>query len=165
MAQFGAMAKTKTENQVFGDNNDRSIPEQIDFKEEKIKQISTGNAHSLALTENGEVYAWGLGTKGQIGNGETGKQNTPIKVEGLSNIKKVEAYKNISLALSNDGIVYIWGEDKSSLPMKLVLSDKIIDISGRLLLNRYGKVYETANLSSPLSEPKNIAKISCRNIT
>lgn len=160
MEQYGAMVKIKMENQAAGDSENRSTPEQIDFKEEKIKQISTGNAHSLALSENGEVYAWGLGTNGQIGNGETISQNAPVKVEGLSDIKKVEAYKNISLALSNDGIVYIWGEGRTSLPMKLVLSEKIVDISGNLLLDRYGRIYQTSNFNSPLSELKNIAKIS-----
>ena len=35
----------------------------------KIKKISCGEAHSLALTEKGKVYSWGFGSNGQLGLG------------------------------------------------------------------------------------------------
>ena len=49
-----------------------SIPTLIPFfrKEDiKIKKISCGEAHSLALTEKGKVYSWGFGSNGQLGLG------------------------------------------------------------------------------------------------
>lgn len=35
----------------------------------RIVQISAGWDHMLAVTVNGEVYAWGEGGKGQLGQG------------------------------------------------------------------------------------------------
>ena len=49
-----------------------SIPTLIPlFRKEdiKIKKISCGEAHSLALTEKGKVYSWGFGSNGQLGLG------------------------------------------------------------------------------------------------
>ena len=57
-------------------------PEIIDFsKETKIKQISCGSYHTLALTEQGEIYGWGDNRFGKIGCGKQNstKVNLPIK--------------------------------------------------------------------------------------
>ena len=36
-----------------------------------IKQVACGQMHTLALTDNGLVLAWGDNTKGQLGLGNT----------------------------------------------------------------------------------------------
>ena len=51
-----------------------SSPNQISIfskskKPENIQKISCGEAHSLALTNNGEIYSWGFGSNGQLGLG------------------------------------------------------------------------------------------------
>lgn len=38
----------------------------------------------MAVAASGKMYAWGRGTNGQLGTGETGDQNTPQLVEVLS---------------------------------------------------------------------------------
>lgn len=81
-------------------------------------------------------------------------------MDGLKNIKKVEAYKNTSFALDKNGIVYAWGEGYSTLPMKIIFSEKVIDISGNILLTENGKVYNVTNLTTPIGGLKNIARIS-----
>ena len=82
-------------------------------------------------------------------------------MDELSNIQKIEAYKNISLALDNNGIVYVWGEEYANLPMKVIFSEKVTDISGTLLLTERGKVYDISDLNNPIREFKDISKISC----
>ncbi|NLV95017.1 MAG: hypothetical protein GX031_10815, partial [Candidatus Riflebacteria bacterium] len=47
---------------------------------EKLRSVSAGAAHALALTERGEVYAWGLNSSGQLGLGHTTNINTPTLV-------------------------------------------------------------------------------------
>ena len=36
----------------------------------QIERVCCGNSYSLAMTGNGEVYAWGIGKSGSLGLGE-----------------------------------------------------------------------------------------------
>ncbi|XP_014678368.1 PREDICTED: RCC1 and BTB domain-containing protein 1-like [Priapulus caudatus] len=45
-----------------------------------ITQVACGSHHSLVLTQEGEVYAWGQNNCGQVGSGSTANQPTPFKV-------------------------------------------------------------------------------------
>ena len=142
-----------------GDNENKTEPTQV-VGLSNVKQIATGYSHSLALLSNGTVYSWGLGTNGQLGNGAESNSTQPVKVDGISNIVKIDAYKNKSIALDSTGKVYIWGETHSNLPMRVVFSEKIVDISGNLILTEKGYVYNISDLTQPISGLSNIAKIS-----
>ena len=41
---------------------------------------AAGGDHTLAIGSNGVLYAWGLGTDGQLGNGTTTSSSTPVQV-------------------------------------------------------------------------------------
>ncbi len=144
----------------ISNNENRIEPTQIPSLN-NIKAIASGFSHSLALSKSGEVYAWGLGVNGQLGTGDELNSNLPVKVDGISNIEKIDAYKNISIALSNDGKVYVWGEGYSTLPMRVVLQENVIDISGTLILTENGTVYDITDTSVAIEGLSNIAKISC----
>jgi alpha-tubulin suppressor-like RCC1 family protein len=84
----------------------------------KVTQISTGGNVSLALTQDGFVYAWGEDTYGQMGQGTTDTNvNTPVKVKGvggsgfLSNITKISCGGRHCIALASDGTLYAWGDN------------------------------------------------------
>ncbi|KAI7830474.1 regulator of chromosome condensation 1/beta-lactamase-inhibitor protein II [Gamsiella multidivaricata] len=47
-----------------------------------IKAISVGGNHTLALTQTGEVYAWGFGEMLACGNGEEEDVEKPLKLTG-----------------------------------------------------------------------------------
>eukprot|EP00854_Cymbomonas_tetramitiformis_P010660 gene10660-12607_t len=51
----------------LGDNTDREsfVPVRTVFAETFVA-VSAGETHSLALTDKGEIYAWGSNTRGQI---------------------------------------------------------------------------------------------------
>jgi alpha-tubulin suppressor-like RCC1 family protein len=51
-----------------------------------IVQIAAGWRHSLALTHNGQVYAWGNGSKGELGSGTLHSTNIPRAVEKLARV-------------------------------------------------------------------------------
>ena len=144
----------------IGNNDNKNEPTQISTLS-NVKEISTGYSHAVALLENGEVYSWGQGTSGQLGNGTEENSLVPVKVEGISNIVKVDSYKNMSIALSNDGKVYVWGEGYSTLPMRVVFAEKVIDISGTLMLTTKGEVYNISDTTKAISNFNSIAKISC----
>ncbi len=76
-----------------------------------IIKISGGVGHSLALKSDSTVLAWGLNTWGQLGNGGTNTEETPILIAGLANIINIDAGENYSLALRSDGTVWAWGNN------------------------------------------------------
>lgn len=126
---------------------------------EKIVQISAGASHSLALTENGKVYAWGKNDSGQLGIGYNVNQETPKLVKGLSKVEKVCTGGNSFLALIRGGNLYVWGSsivgqlglgedsgDENTPQLLTALnSEVIIDVSGQLghfvAIAKSGNVY------------------------
>ena len=105
-------------------------PYQIQFPSEKIKikKISVGERHSLALSSIGECYSWGLNDFGQLGLGKDKNEiignPTKIKfdvfdVDGHKYITEqkpifydIATGENCSLALgmfNNRQILYNWG--------------------------------------------------------
>jgi alpha-tubulin suppressor-like RCC1 family protein len=74
--------------------------------------LAAGNAHTLALKNDGTVWTWGNNSNGQLGNGTNGPgtdSNIPVQVPGLSGMTAVAAGNNFSVALKNDGTVWTWG--------------------------------------------------------
>ena len=73
--------------------------------------IEAGDTHSLAIGNNGTLYAWGLNANGQLGNGTTINSATPVTVSLPAGVTPVaiEAGDNHSLAIGSDGKLYAWG--------------------------------------------------------
>ena len=72
---------------------------------------AAGGDHSLVIGSNGVLYAWGLGTDGQLGNGTTTSSSTAVQVSlplGVVPVA-VAAGDDHSLALGSNGILYAWG--------------------------------------------------------
>lgn len=85
-----------------------------DFGGQTIEAISAGLDHTLAVTADGAVFAWGSNQEGQIGNGNTGGLNyfVPQAVSGAlagKRVVAVEASRERSVALTSDGQVFTWG--------------------------------------------------------
>jgi len=80
-----------------------------------IVAIATGGGnHSLALTSDGQVFAWGYNGNGQLGNGTTTSSNVPVAVTTTGalagkTIVAIAAGYYHSLAVSADGQVFAWG--------------------------------------------------------
>lgn len=77
----------------------------------KIKQISMGVNHTLALMEDGTVTAWGINDKGQLGLGNNTNKTSPTIISGLSSVKQVAAGMSVSFAVLEDGTVKAWGSN------------------------------------------------------
>jgi alpha-tubulin suppressor-like RCC1 family protein len=75
--------------------------------------IAAGTAHSLALGSNGQVYAWGFGASGQLGDGSTDNSSTPVTVSLPSGVavSSIAAGGSNSLALTTQGLVLAWGSN------------------------------------------------------
>ncbi len=77
-----------------------------------VVAVAGGNDHSLALTSDGAVWAWGDDHQGQIGDGTpVGAHFAPVSVEGLAGVVAVAAGTWHSVALEADGTVWAWGDN------------------------------------------------------
>jgi hypothetical protein len=74
-----------------------------------VVAVATGTQFGLALKSDGTVWAWGLGTSGQLGNGTTTSSNVPVQVSGLTGVTAIAAGGAFGLALEPDGTVRAWG--------------------------------------------------------
>lgn len=78
--------------------------------------VEAGVFHTLALTKDGEVWAFGAGTEGLLGNGSTASSNVPVQVGTTGamagkRIVQISATRHHSLALSSNGTVFAWGSN------------------------------------------------------
>lgn len=78
---------------------------------ETVVSVQCGHYHSLALTEDHQVYSWGWGVHGQLGHGNPEDCLIPQHVRYLMNsgVVKVEAGYAHSLALTESGDVWSFG--------------------------------------------------------
>ncbi|KAG5545887.1 hypothetical protein RHGRI_018144 [Rhododendron griersonianum] len=82
-----------------------------------VSNISAGHYHSLAVTSQGEVWAWGRNIEGQLGRGLLAPReswNEPKRVEGLDQVRVRAAFASgvISTAIGDDGSLWVWGKSK-----------------------------------------------------
>ena len=114
--------------------------------------ISCGSYHTLVLTLNGEVYAWGGNYLGQIGNGLqdlNGRALKPFKVDAFhgEKIKSISCGSSHSMALTENGRVFSWGSN----------------FFGKLGIENEEKVTDNYNVPKiiKLNDGINIDRINC----
>ncbi|EAR94877.2 chromosome condensation regulator RCC1 repeat protein (macronuclear) [Tetrahymena thermophila SB210] len=116
------------ENQLFswGRNNEGQLglgnlqaqclysPQQIQF-DKKIVNVFSGWNHSFFITKQNELYSFGSGLYGQLGQGKCENSITPDKVlyhEKDQKIIKIACGETHSLLLSEQGQVFACGENQ-----------------------------------------------------
>eukprot|EP00066_Takifugu_rubripes_P023536 XP_011612802.1 PREDICTED: E3 ubiquitin-protein ligase HERC2-like isoform X3 [Takifugu rubripes] len=98
-----------------GSSEDQTTPMLVTaLKGLKVVDVAcgSGDAQTLAVTENGQVWSWGDGDYGKLGRGGSDGCKTPKLVEKLQDldIVKVCCGSQFSVALTKDGQVYTWGK-------------------------------------------------------
>jgi alpha-tubulin suppressor-like RCC1 family protein len=75
-----------------------------------IVAIAAGNASSMALDSSGNVWTWGVGDNGVLGQGNTTNHiNSAVEVSGLPQIVAIAEADNTDVALDVNGNVWGWG--------------------------------------------------------
>ncbi|HEY3273728.1 MAG TPA: hypothetical protein VGJ92_08205, partial [Methanocella sp.] len=74
-----------------------------------VKAVAVGGSYTLALKNDGTVWAWGDNTWGQLGDGTTKDHLEPAQVHGLSHVKAIAAGYGQNVALLDNGTVWAWG--------------------------------------------------------
>ncbi len=141
-----------------GTNTTSSAPVQVLTETGKLTNIVDIGAEELcvvAVNSSGEVYTWGRVYSGSSST----NNNIAKKVEGLSDIVKVESFANVFYAVSSDGNVYAWGKGYSDIT-HIETNEKIIDVQGNLILGEKGKVYLIDSPTQPIDYISNISSIA-----
>ena len=83
-----------------------SMPIQI---MENIKRVSSGVNYIMAITNDGDIWAWGANQFGQLGDGTIENRISPIFI--MNNVAYVSAGVNHTLAIRKDGSLWSWGNN------------------------------------------------------
>ncbi|KAG8386684.1 hypothetical protein BUALT_Bualt03G0174600 [Buddleja alternifolia] len=85
-----------------------------------VSSVAAGHYHSLAVTSQGHVWAWGrnnelqLGRRGSSTTFSSEMWNKPQKIEGFTQVRVQAAIASgvISAAIGDDGSLWVWGKSK-----------------------------------------------------
>ncbi|EFA86155.1 regulator of chromosome condensation domain-containing protein [Heterostelium album PN500] len=101
----------------LGDNTtNRYVPTLIPFFHEngiRVTQVSAGGAHSMVLTDEGQVYTWGCGENGKLGHNSETNSNIPQLVKSLA---------------KRNAILIAAGIDTSMVRCSIATTSSLIDV-------------------------------------
>ncbi|GJM95875.1 hypothetical protein PR202_ga12658 [Eleusine coracana subsp. coracana] len=119
----------------------------------KIVRVSCGEYHTAAISENGEVYTWGLGSMGQLGHcslQSADKELIPRRVVALDGIivQDVSCGGVHSCAVTQDGALYAWGGGHVSVLLPVDTLTLVSMKDGRIYGWGYNSYGQAANEKS-----------------
>lgn len=71
----------------------------------------SSDSYSMAVKNDGTVWAWGWNGNGELGIGGINDQSTPVQVNALSNLTALTGGNDYSLAVKSDGTIWGWGSN------------------------------------------------------
>ncbi len=76
-----------------------------------ISMIALGEHHSVVMTTDGKVYAWGRNDFGQLGTSSRQNSTTPklVSFSGMEPLRSIACGYHHTLAMRFDGTLYSWG--------------------------------------------------------
>ncbi|WKX89451.1 hypothetical protein Q1695_008813 [Nippostrongylus brasiliensis] len=79
-----------------------------------VSELVCGSEHCLVFTEEGEIYAWGNGTDGRLGNGKPDWVSAPVLISGLDGVRvsSCRAGTNASALLTDEGKLLAMGSNQ-----------------------------------------------------
>ena len=96
-------------------------PTPIPGIEGSVVQIATSNSDTYALTSTGSVWAWGVGSNGELGNGSTPLYvRTAVQVEFPAGVTITSLPNPMpfdgGLAMDSPGNTWGWGFERGTRP-------------------------------------------------
>jgi len=81
---------------------------------EDAVELTAGGQHVCARTLGGEVFCWGQGTEGQLGQGSFSNADAPVRVVGVGDAVAVAAGFVHTCARRESGRVSCWGRNQNA---------------------------------------------------
>ena len=94
-----------------GSMTNRSTPVDVSGLASGVSAIAAGEAHTCALTRNGEVKCWGFNAHGELADASLTNRTTPVDVGGLAGVSAITAGNDHTCALVSGGGVKCWGRN------------------------------------------------------
>lgn len=87
------------------------------FLDNAAVHVGPSGDWAMAITDKGQVYAWGEGTDFRTGLGNTARASFPKNVEFPSPVKRLALGHSHGIAVTQDYGVFTWYEKKHGLMM------------------------------------------------
>jgi len=100
----------------LGTKENIAIPTKVDLGKAKAASIVAGQNHTAVLTEEGEVFVWGVNKQRQLGEACANEQLLPAKLELTSaSGERLKAQRVVTgwyqtAVFAEDGRLYIFGD-------------------------------------------------------
>ena len=125
-----------------------------------IKNVDSGKGFTVAMDNNGDVYSFGFGKNGRLGQGGTANSVIPQKINTLANIKQVSVGYEHTLLLDTNNKLFGFGNgvngelslgnyatDEQSDPIEITAVSNLKSVSAgdqySLFLTNSGDVYSS----------------------
>ena len=76
------------------------------------KRLALGYSFAIGVKEDGTVWSWGRGSKGELGMGKKENRSTPQPIPNMTDFIEVAVGSGHVLALRKDGTVWSWGNNE-----------------------------------------------------
>lgn len=120
-----------------------------------MRQIAAGWGHTLALTDDGRVLAWGEGKAGQLGGGEAISKATPTVLEHYQSVIHIYCGHSHSGFIDSGNDYYSFGFNEDyrlmignhkevHVPMRVPIRDVIaagLGVNHSCIITRNGELY------------------------
>lgn len=121
------------------------FPDNVKYSD--IKEFVFNSNRTFAITNNGQVYAWGYNNNGQLGTGNEDKENqlSPVKIDIPGSVDNITASSNETFAIMQDGSLYSWGSNSNAqlgIEKREALTPEKVNIANvKSLLNVSSSIY------------------------
>ena len=107
-----------TTNKLYSSGNTDQFQTGYDFFQKSPLQIGTlsnwnsfsaGGSHTIAISQSGSLYGWGLNSSGQLGDGTIVDKNSPVQIGTLNTWVSASCGGSHTIAMKSDGTMWSWG--------------------------------------------------------